>query len=442
MEFSRQGVAEWKALFRAPGFRFVFVSMVISFIGSGLNFAGVSWYVLEQTGSTVNVSWVVILHTTPGLIIPALGGVLIDRVDRRYLNIGLDLVRGAVVLATAALLYFGHAGLGLVYAMILLLGVGFALYWATMNALVQEVVPVGQLIGANAAALIAIQGGMMAAGTLVGFVYEGMGISGILALDGASYMVSALLLARMRKGYRSPRATARPPTRDAALLLETEERAVLPTVFEPGVVQAFVRDLKEGFRYLAAQPRVLALGITWACMLAGAISSHVLVVALAWDVLGAGAKGYGALEAGWALGAVTGGLAAGLLVAHFRPWRLLVLALAVLTVGHTLLPYFAWLSLVVGLMVLFGSCRAVAGVLTQSSIMSIVPRQLMGRTQSTFGLLSTLMQVLMSFVLGWLAQRLGLPVGFAVLGLLYSVALVAAFYVRGAGTAPAAEPAG
>jgi hypothetical protein len=74
--------------------------------------------------------------------------------------------------------------------------------------------------------------------------------------------------------------------------------------------------------------------------------------------------------------------------------------------------------------------------------MSIVPRQLMGRTQSTFGLLSTLMQVLMSFVLGWLAQRLGLPVGFAVLGLLYSVALVAAFYVRGAGTAPAAEPAG
>lgn len=443
MELARQGAQEWKELLQSRGFRSLFAAMVVSFIGSGLNFAGVSWYVLEQTGSTIKVSWVVILHTAPGLLVPALGGVLIDRLDRRYLNIGLDLGRGAIVLATAVLLYLGRGGLGLVFTMIFLLGAGFALYWATMNALMQEVVPAGQLIGANAGALIAVQGGMMTAGTLVGFVYGHLGISGILALDGISYIVSALLLARMRKGYLSPRlgTPTKATTEAASLLLETEERAVLPPMFEPGVVRGFVLDLKEGLRYLAEQPRVLALGITWACMLAGVISSHVLVVALAKDVLKAGAVGYGSLEAGWALGAVTGGLVAGLLVARFQPWKLLLLTLTILMVGHTVLPYFPWLGLTVALMVLFGSCRAVAGVLAQSSIMSIVPRRLMGRTQSTFGLFSTLMQVLMSLVFGWLAQRLGLPVAFAALGLLYGVALVAAFQVRGTAGAPAPEPA-
>src|SRR2546425_7253978 len=43
-------------------------------------------------------------------------------------------------------------------------------------------------------------------------------------------------------------------------------------------------------------------------------------------------------------------------------------------------------------------------------------RRLMGRTQSTFSVISTLLQVSMSFTLGWLGQHAGLPVAFAVLG--------------------------
>src|SRR2546425_6493361 len=57
-------------------------------------------------------------------------------------------------------------------------------------------------------------------------------------------------------------------------------------------------------------------------------------------------------------------------------------------------------------------------------------RRLMGRTQSTFSVISTLLQVSMSFTLGWLGQHAGLPVAFAVLGLLYSGAVVAALRAR------------
>ena len=70
-------------------------------------------------------------------------------------------------------------------------------------------------------------------------------------------------------------------------------------------------DIHEGLNYLRAQPAVLALGVTYACMMAGVISANVLVVALANNLLHVGARGYGFIESGWALGAVLGGFGGG-----------------------------------------------------------------------------------------------------------------------------------
>jgi len=46
--------------------------------------------------------------TLPGLFVPFLGGVLIDRIDRRYLGVLLDLIRGFFVLATAYIAWRCH----------------------------------------------------------------------------------------------------------------------------------------------------------------------------------------------------------------------------------------------------------------------------------------------------------------------------------------------
>ncbi len=429
MDFSSHRGVDWKDLFRCSGFRYFFAAMFISLFGTGMNFAGVTWYVLGETNSTVKVSWIVILVTLPGLIVPPFGGVLIDRVDRRFLGIALDLGRAAIVLATAALAYFGQAQLWQIYLMMLLLGVGFAIYWSTTNALVQEVVPREQLVGANAAVLIAVQGGMMTAGAFVGFVYERAGIAGILGIDGATYLVSALCLLRLRHGHFPPRAHPEEPPPTIEAPPEIAEPTVLPPIVEPGLGVGMIADIQEGLRYLRTQPRVLALGLTFACMMAGVISANVLVVALARDLLQSGPRGYGYIEAGWAIGAVTGGLLSGPL-ARRRPLTVLITAMVILAVGHALFPYVRLLLAAVAMNALFGGCRALGGVLTQSSIMTTVPRRLMGRTQSAFSVLSTLLQVAMSFSLGWLAQHLNLPVAFLVLGLLYGGAVFAAVRAR------------
>jgi MFS family permease len=423
----------WKSLFRVPGFPFFFVAMLVSLFGTGMNFAGVTWYVLGATHSTVSVSLIVILVTLPGLVVPPFGGVLIDRVDRRYLGIIIDAARAVIVLGTAALAFMGRLELWELYSMVFLLGVGFAIYWSTTNALIQELVPQEKLIAANATVLIAVQGGMAAAGTLVGFIYERAGLGGILAIDGTTYVISAICLLLLRDGYCPPREiqnirlVSSSPTIEAPP--EMSEPNLMRTDEEGSGVAGVFADIAEGLAYLRQQPRVLALGFTYACMMAGVISANVLVVALAKDLLSAGARGYGWIEAGWAGGAIIGGLAAGT-AARKKPYGALIVALATLAVGHTLFPYARVLIVAVAMNALFGVCRALGGVLTQTSIMAAVPRHLMGRTQSAFSVIGTVLQVFMSFTLGWFAEHVALSVAFVLLGAIYGGGVVAALRVR------------
>jgi len=294
---------DWTLIWAQRGFRYFFLAMFVSLFGSGMNFAGVSWYILAATHSTVKVSWQVIVVTLPGLFIPFLGGVLIDRFDRRYLGVLLDLARGFFVLATAYIAWSGHLQLWHLYAMTLITGTGSAMYWATVNALVQEVIPPSQFTGANAAVLVGVQSGMLIAGAFVGFIYDRAGISGILLIDGATYLVSAYCLYQVRRGYVSPRESQKYPreyneaTEATAEALETGEN---PEVAEAGLSLAVYADMKEGFAYLRQQPLVRALGVTHSIMMAGVVSANVVLVALANDILHAGARGLGFLEAGWA----------------------------------------------------------------------------------------------------------------------------------------------
>jgi MFS family permease len=423
---------DWKLIWAQRGFRYFFVAMFVSLFGSGMNFVGVSWYILAATHSTVKVSWQVIVVTLPGLFVPFLGGVLIDRFDRRYLGVVLDLVRGVFVLATAYIAWRGHLQLWHLYAMTLITGVGSAMYWATVNSLVQEVIPASQFTGANAAVLVGVQSGMLLAGSFVGFIYDSAGIAGILCIDGLTYFVSAFCLYCTRSGYVSPRDHLKYPreyseaTEATALALESGEN---PEVAEAGLSLAVYSDLKEGFAYLKQQPLVLSLGITHSIMMAGVVSGNVVLVALVNDILHSGARGLGFLEAGWAAGAITGGFIVSQLRTSLR-MPLYVTACAVLAIGHMATPFVAFLVGAVVMQGIFGLCRAVGGVTAQSGLMSIVPRHFMGRTQSAMAILTTCFQLAMSFSLGIIAQSAGLVAGYALLALLYAGATLSASRAR------------
>ena len=105
-------------------------------------------------------------------------------------------------------------------------------------------------------------------------------------------------------------------------------------------------------------------------------------------------------------------------------------SIAGLALGHLAMPFITFVVAAVFFQVLFGFFRALSGVVAQAALMQIVPRQFMGRTQSAMAILTTILQLFMSFALGWLSQQLGIFAGFALLAVIYALGTLSAFHAR------------
>jgi len=127
-------------------------------------------------------------------------GVLIDREDRRRLVMWLDAVRAIVILSVALLALNHKVKVWELYVMNTLVAAGFWMFWPTITALIQELTPGEEFVHANTFLLAGVQGGWLIAGSIVGFVYNHIGLGGVLLIDVSTYVVSFLCYFAVRKG--------------------------------------------------------------------------------------------------------------------------------------------------------------------------------------------------------------------------------------------------
>src|SRR6266404_7429516 len=187
--------------------RFVFAANVISMLGSGMNTAAVAWYILQATHSEMALGTFAVLQSVPAMLMLPFTGVVIDREDRRLLVMWLDAVRAIIIAAVAILAFRGHVQVWQLYLMNTLVAAGFWMFWPTITALIQELTPEGEFVQSNTFLLAGIQGGWLIAGAIVGFVYEHIGLGGVLLIDLSTYVVSFLCYFAVRQGrHVVPRA--------------------------------------------------------------------------------------------------------------------------------------------------------------------------------------------------------------------------------------------
>src|SRR5881396_2148526 len=215
------------------GLRLIFIANLVSMIGTGMNTAAVTWFILQATNSEMSLSTLVVLQTVPALLMLPFTGVIIDREDRRRLIIMLDALRGVVIFIVAVLAFQNRVQLWHLYAMGALVAAGFWMFWPTITALIQELSPDSEFLGANTMLLAGVQGGWMIAGAIVGFVYERIGLGGVLLIDVSSYVVSFLCYFAVRQGRVVPRA------QELKHDLEAAETAL----------QRFLREMGEGLAF-------------------------------------------------------------------------------------------------------------------------------------------------------------------------------------------------
>ena len=189
-----------RAIFSQRPLRFVFAANLISMVGSGMNSAAVAWYILKATHSEVALGTFAVLQTVPAMLMLPFTGVVIDREDRRRLVMWLDAVRALIIVAVAILAFRHQVQVWQLYLMNTLVAAGFWMFWPTITALIQELTPEGEFVQSNTFLLAGVQGGFLIAGAIVGFIYDHIGLGGVLTLDVSTYVVSFLCYFAVRKG--------------------------------------------------------------------------------------------------------------------------------------------------------------------------------------------------------------------------------------------------
>jgi MFS family permease len=388
-------------------------------LGSGMNSAAVAWYILQATHSEIALGTFAVLQTIPAMLMLPFTGVIIDREDRRRLVMMLDAARAVIILTVSILAFMGKAKIWELYLMNTLVAAGFWMFWPTITALIQELTPGEEFVHANTFLLAGVQGGWLIAGSIVGFVYNRIGLGGVLLIDFSTYLVSFLCYFAVRKGRH---VVPRP----------AELRADI--VAAETAVQRFVREMREGIQFLRGRRNLVFLGISWALFLAAMMTGVVVTPPLSDKVFHAGAVGYGWLNAGWGTGAFVSALYAPWFIAGLGARRSIAISMGLLTISMILTPLSPMLAIAVFLYGMMGSARGVSGVAMNTSIMEQVPQHFMGRVQNAFYFAGTALQICLALLVGAVAQ-VSLVAGFSIIGMVYAVAFVCASWPMGTAVA-------
>src|SRR5258707_562473 len=121
----RAGRTTFAAL-SVPNFRRYYSGQAISLTGTWMQMTAQAWLVLRLTHSSTALGGIVALQTLPVLLLAPYGGGIADRVDKRKLMIGLQMLMGLQALALGLLTVTGEVQVWQIGVLAAILGVNNA----------------------------------------------------------------------------------------------------------------------------------------------------------------------------------------------------------------------------------------------------------------------------------------------------------------------------
>jgi MFS family permease len=223
------------SLFADPGTRTflrIWTGLTVSLLGSALTAFALGVWIFRSTSSTTQYALVMFFTAVPPLVLLPLGGPIIDRVPRKRLLVACD-VAGALGTAAVCLLsWTGALTLAWACGIVTVIAAASALQVPTYLATVTLLVPAGQLGRASGLTQLGQALSSIVAPLLAGALVVTVGLSGIAAIDLATFAFSIAMLLSATIPDAAPSGRERP---------------------------SYLRDLPFGWRYIARHAGLLAL---------------------------------------------------------------------------------------------------------------------------------------------------------------------------------------
>ena len=372
----------------------------LSNLGDGARFAALPLLALTLTDDPVAIGLVVAILRVPWVVIGPLGGVFVDRVDRRRLMVEAQLAQGVIVGGLAVWLVAGEPLLLALYAIAFVLGTGEVLVDTASQAAVPQLAPAGPdgLERAN--------GRLVAAQTLLDSVV-GMPMGAALfavavalpfAVDAVSFVLSAVLLLAVRTPLQAERSS------------------------EPSTVRA---DLREGFVALWRSRLLREMAISVGLINVTLSASLAMFVIFVIDELGGSGTSYGVLLAIGAVGGFLGALVAARFVRGVGRRLTIVVATAVVGISTGAMAFASSAAVLAVFFFVAALAVTVANVTGSSIRQAVVPSELLGRVVASFRLIGMLGVPLGALAGGVIGAAAGVRAVYLVAGIFSILPLLA-----------------
>jgi hypothetical protein len=259
----------------------------------GITPVALTFAALGLTGSATDLGVVLAAHSLPMPALALVGGVWADRLPRAVLMVSSDLIRAAAQITGAILLLSGAAQIWQLAVLAAIHGAAEAFFRPAAGAIMPQIVPAESLQPANALMGLSDDFGWMVGPAVAGTLVAVIGAGGAIAVDGATFLVSAAFLATLR----------------------------VPAVVRSAAVKSFVGELRDGWREVKSR--------TWLWVMLLRACLVLCIVVAPFQVLGPlGLLAQGHTAAAW--GVIQAVFSAGMLVGaaialRYRPRRPMVL---------------------------------------------------------------------------------------------------------------------
>lgn len=164
----------------------------VSAIGDLIYSVAIGYWVFEQTGSNALMGIMSSISMFMVMFIMPFSGTMIDKCNRKAIIVGMDLVRGVIMLAVGAMAFAGQLSVGVVLLAAFLASGCSVFFSPAVSTLMLDIIPHDDMVRGQS-----VQNGIQTFISLVGKAFSGavvafLGVPLVIVMNGISYLISAV----------------------------------------------------------------------------------------------------------------------------------------------------------------------------------------------------------------------------------------------------------
>jgi MFS family permease len=342
-------------------FFLLWLGLMISVAGSQMQITAIFWQIRQLTGepNPLALGGIGLARILPVIIFSLVGGVVADRLNRRWIMFITQSVMALTALALALLTFNGQATIGWIYLLTAIQAIAISFDLPARQAMIPNLLPVRDLPNAFSMTSIAFNTGAILGPALTGFVIAFWGQAYTYLINAVSFL--AVLIALVMIGTVKQQKTQRSDGVSA--------------------VKDGLLSIREGIQFILSSPMIMSTMLMdfFATFFS---SANTMMPIVAKDILGVSEKGYGLLSAAQSIGAVSAGLVVSQVSLLRRQGKLFLISVGIFGIATVFfgLSRNFWLTML--FLILMGAADSVSTIIRNTIRQMRTPDYIRGRMTS------------------------------------------------------------